>query len=226
MARDAAAWVDAWGTTVNVKPTEADQRACRSRRTPPSDRILASAKCLFFSLGYDAVSIDAVVKAAGVSKATVYARFQGKDHLLRCVIANECQVLSASECLGGLDALGVRRALTEIGTSYINTMISGGAISMLRLLSCRSVRLPESAQLLYDTVEGRFVHAAAECLERAVKSREINVSDTWLFATSFIGMVRGDLRTRALLGFDIHHHVDEARRSVGETVGLFMKSMK
>ena len=211
---------------MDVQSAEAVQRACRSRRLPPSDRILASAKRLFFSLGYDAVSIDAVVKAAGVSKATVYARFQGKDHLLRCVIANECQALSASECLGGLDSLEVRKALTEVGTSYINTLVSGDAISMIRLLSCRSVSFPELAQLLYDAVEGRFVHAAAKCLERAGKSGEINVPDTWLSATLFIGMARGDLRTRALLGFDVHPHGDEARRAVCEAVALIMNAVK
>lgn len=45
-------------------------------------RVLAAATTLFYEQGVRATGVDAVVAAAGVSKATVYAHFPSKDELV------------------------------------------------------------------------------------------------------------------------------------------------
>ena len=45
--------------------------------------------------GYGAASMDAIAKAAGVSKATVYAHFSGKDQLFAAIIAERMPGASA-----------------------------------------------------------------------------------------------------------------------------------
>ena len=44
-------------------------------------RILAAAKPIFLSKGYEAASIDAIAGSAGISKKTIYARFATKEDL-------------------------------------------------------------------------------------------------------------------------------------------------
>jgi AcrR family transcriptional regulator len=41
---------------------------------------------LFLDRGYDATSMDAIAKAAGTTKVTVYARFQSKEELFSSVL--------------------------------------------------------------------------------------------------------------------------------------------
>jgi TetR/AcrR family transcriptional repressor of mexJK operon len=51
---------------------------------PPASKaesILAAAKRSFLAAGFGAVSMDAIAREAGVSKATVYAHFAGKEEL-------------------------------------------------------------------------------------------------------------------------------------------------
>ena len=55
-----------------------------SKRRPPNDArrsILAAAERLFYAEGIGAVGVDAVAKAAGVTKRTLYYHFASKDDL-------------------------------------------------------------------------------------------------------------------------------------------------
>ena len=52
-----------------------------SEASPKCAAILAAAARLFMARGYATVSMDAVAKEAGVSKATLYAHFTGKEAL-------------------------------------------------------------------------------------------------------------------------------------------------
>ncbi|MFM7336263.1 MAG: TetR/AcrR family transcriptional regulator [Tabrizicola sp.] len=54
-------------------------------------RILAAAQALFIQHGYRATRMEAVAKAAGVAKATLYSRYPDKDALFR---AGSAQVMT------------------------------------------------------------------------------------------------------------------------------------
>ena len=56
-----------------------------------AESILAAAKRAFLANGFGAVSMDAIARDAGVSKATVYAHFVGKEELFGAVIGRECE---------------------------------------------------------------------------------------------------------------------------------------
>ena len=54
-----------------------------------AESILAAAKRTFLAAGFGAVSMDTIAREAGVSKATVYAHFAGKEELFGAVIGRE-----------------------------------------------------------------------------------------------------------------------------------------
>jgi AcrR family transcriptional regulator len=75
------------------------------------DRIVASAAKLFVANGFHSTSIDAIAKAVGGSRATVYQYFTGKDEIfLDLVRQGEHAVMEHGHRLGGLgpDAEGLR----------------------------------------------------------------------------------------------------------------------
>ena len=58
--------------------------------------VLDAATALFMAQGYGAVSMDAIARAAGVSKATLYAHFSSKDQLFATIIGEACRQNIAS----------------------------------------------------------------------------------------------------------------------------------
>src|ERR1700710_562225 len=49
---------------------------------PPRERILASARELFYRHGLHSVGVDAIAEAAGTNKMTLYRHFESKDDLI------------------------------------------------------------------------------------------------------------------------------------------------
>ena len=68
--------------------------------SPKRQLVLDAAASLFMAHGYGAVSMDAVARAAGVSKATLYAYFSSKDQLFATIIGEACrQKIALAELL-------------------------------------------------------------------------------------------------------------------------------
>ena len=84
----------------------------KSSQNPGAGRgdILAAATDLFAESGYDAVSISAIARRAGTSKANVFHHFGCKDALYLEVMRAACRTFEdvLSELDGGVDRCGVR----------------------------------------------------------------------------------------------------------------------
>ena len=59
---------------------------CAADGSPKRRQIVDAAQALFLAHGYGAVSMDAVARTAGVSKATLYAYFDSKDQLFATIV--------------------------------------------------------------------------------------------------------------------------------------------
>ena len=49
---------------------------------PPRERILETARALFYTRGVNNVGIDLIILESGVAKATLYKHFKSKDDLI------------------------------------------------------------------------------------------------------------------------------------------------
>ena len=58
--------------------------------TPKQRDIAEAATRLFITQGYASVSMDAIARAAGVSKATLYAYFASKERLFANLVGVAC----------------------------------------------------------------------------------------------------------------------------------------
>jgi AcrR family transcriptional regulator len=75
-------------------PAAATIAATRGRPTPEraaaiDAAIREAALAVFLGAGFDAATMEAVAQRAQVSKGTLYARYESKEHLFRAVIENE-----------------------------------------------------------------------------------------------------------------------------------------
>src|SRR5271169_6014472 len=87
------------------------------------ESILAAAKRTFLAGGFGAVSMDTIAREAGVSKATVYAHFSGKEDLFGAVIGRECERYFARFSARELDPGDVRASLTVLGCRFLELLL-------------------------------------------------------------------------------------------------------
>src|SRR5271155_488811 len=111
--------------------------------------ILAAAKRTFLGSGFGAVSMDTIAREAGVSKATVYAHFAGKEELFGAVIGRECERYLASFSVGELDPRDVRASLTVLGRRFLELVLSPDGIALHRIISAEVTRFPMLGEVFW-----------------------------------------------------------------------------
>src|SRR5258705_7717365 len=127
-------------------------------------KILEAARRVFMTDGYGAASMDAIAKAAGVSKATVYAHFSGKDQLFAAIIAQQCRVHSAIPTLDD-ERAAPEETLRALGRKFADLVLSPEVLDLYRIVVSETARFPELGRTLYETGPKRGIGRLAEYLQ-------------------------------------------------------------
>jgi TetR/AcrR family transcriptional repressor of mexJK operon len=170
--------------------------------SPKRRAILDAAAGLFMAEGYGAVSMDAVARAAQVSKATLYAHFTGKEALFAEIIDGNCARLkgSVAVALSG-HATPLRAALVEIGTQWLRFLLQPRVRALHRVVIGEGGRFPDLARSFYANGPVALRLWLADWLaEEAARGRLRPGTDAELAAEQFLSLLRGDLFLRATLG--------------------------
>lgn len=145
----------------------------------------------FIAHGYGGSSLTKIVKAAGVSKTTLYSRFESKEQLFHAIMREEIKRLDAATVL---KSQGKRPHLEEGLKAYANHMLElnlqGDLLAVNRLISSESHRFPELAAASAERAELGITRISTFILECA-KADGISCKDPAAVAEAFIFMLRG-----------------------------------
>ena len=94
--------------------------------------------------------MDMIAREAGVSKATVYAHFAGKEELFGAVIGRECERCFARFSAGELDPRDVRSSLAMLGRRFLDLVLSPDAIALHRIIVAEVTRFPALGQVFWQ----------------------------------------------------------------------------
>ncbi len=164
-----------------------------------AESILAAAKRTFLASGFGAVSMDTIAREAGVSKATVYAHFAGKEELFGAVIGRECERFLASFSAGELDPRDVRASLTVLGRRFLELVLSPDGIALHRIILAEVTRFPMLGEVFWRAGPERQRVQIEGFLQSAAASGTLSFHDTRLAAEQFLSLIRGEIQLRQLL---------------------------
>ncbi len=187
-------------------------------------QILEAAGRLFLEGGYGATSMDAVARAAGVSKATLYAYFTNKAELFSAIVAAECARAVPMVVCNNVDGLPVHEGLLKIGRTLLDLLLSPAALGVYRVVVAESPRFPELGRAFYHAGPARTLGAISAYLQAARDRGELTITEPTIAAELFWGMIRGHAHLRCLLLDD--KAPDAAQRDcyVQTVVTVFIRS--
>ncbi|HEY6432249.1 MAG TPA: TetR/AcrR family transcriptional regulator [Acetobacteraceae bacterium] len=162
--------------------------------------ILDAATELFIAQGYGAVSMDAIARAAGVSKATLYAYFRSKDQLFATIIREACQSNLAVQDFLPADQDDVRAALTRLANRMLRFLLEDRSLAIHRVVIAESVRFPELGRAFYESGPMTFTTAFSAWLREQTAAGRLAVTHPERAADQFAGMLKCGCYTRAALG--------------------------
>ena len=191
--------------------------------SPKRQLVLDAAASLFMAHGYGAVSMDAVARAAGVSKATLYAHFNSKDQLFATIIDEACRQKIALAELLPTDATDLRAALVTFGGRLLRFFLEERPLALHRVVIAESTRFPELGRAFYDNGPAALFRTLGSWLTEQTEAGRLAVTDAVMAAEQFVGMLRTSLFLRASLGLAPATEA-EIDATVEAAVTMFLKA--
>ncbi|MBS1213821.1 MAG: HTH-type transcriptional regulator RutR, partial [Proteobacteria bacterium] len=156
---------------------------------------------LMLERGYAATSIEAVARAAGVAKRTIYDRFADKRALFSAIVQHrwELNLFPGVEEAASAPA-DIETALKSIGRHLLATALTEEAIAMRRLVTAEAGRFPELLTVIYEQGFSRLMASIAQILSQGASRGELKIADPQFAAQQFMNMVFGPVQCAATHG--------------------------
>lgn len=186
------------------------------------DQVLEGARSVFMSDGYEGASVDAIAKAAGVSKATLYSYFADKKLLFMEVAKSECQaqIEEADAILS--DESSPRDVLCVAAERMLDFFLSDFGQSIFRMCVAESDRFPELGREFYETGPALFRARMVEYFREAVEAGELKIDDLELAADQFSELCKADLFPRVVFGIGDAITPADRNRVISGAVDTFL----
>ncbi|MEL7182297.1 MAG: TetR/AcrR family transcriptional regulator [Pseudomonadota bacterium] len=186
------------------------------------DQVLDGARTVFMADGYEGASVDAIARAAGVSKATLYSYFADKKLLFMEVAKAEChaQIEEADTIL--LHQASPREVLCIAAERMLGFFLSDFGQSIFRMCVAESDRFPELGQEFYETGPALFRERMVEYFREAVAADALVIADFELAADQFAELCKADLFARCVFNIGGPITEEDRKRVIDGAVETFM----
>jgi AcrR family transcriptional regulator len=163
------------------------ERPSDSRGVDPGKRrqILDGASRVFLAQGFDAASMGAIAREAGVSKGTLYVYFKSKEELFEAIV-EEQRRQQAEEIFTFDGEAAIEVELRRVGVGLARFLCRPGAVSPLRTVIAIADRMPELGAKFYAAGPARGIASLQRYLEDQVAAGVLKPHDCAVAAAQFM----------------------------------------
>ena len=198
-------------------------RPSRNEALRLRERILVAATELFLVEGYGSTSIESIAKRAGVSKRTLYDRFDDKAVLFAAVVHRIIGQIRPAADVPLVEGATLADILKRLAILILNAALSPQAIALHRLVNAEAARFPELVQAVArDGSTREATDLIAGLLERDLAAAKLSDDNREFAAAQFIFMVV-TLPQRRAMGFGTPMTPSELEAWTVRVVDLFLK---
>jgi TetR/AcrR family transcriptional regulator, mexJK operon transcriptional repressor len=182
-----------------LRRTDDDHNAPRRARGRPRLEDVAQIESLlldvalkeFLAHGYGGTSLTQIVRAAGISKTTLYTRFASKAELFRAIMHRQIEGFSAVHALRPAhEPLDMANGLKVYGNHMLQISLEGDLLQVNRLIYSESGRFPELG--LAAAERGQVgIDDLASFIRACAEAEGVSCRDPQAVASAFIFMLRG-----------------------------------
>jgi TetR/AcrR family transcriptional repressor of mexJK operon len=174
-------------------------RPSRANAEQLAHRIVDAATEQFFTLGYGATTIEAIARRAGVSKRTLYHRFEDKSALFSAVVHRTIERMRPPANVALLRGVDLAEDLRGLAQLVLHAALSAPAIQLHRLIVAESGRFPNlAAAVNNEGASEEAIRLIAALLEREARAGNLRVDNATFAAQQFLQMVISVPQRRAM----------------------------
>ncbi|MBS3895895.1 TetR/AcrR family transcriptional regulator [Silanimonas sp.] len=206
--------------------TNTARTAASGRPKDPEKRaaLVEAAGTLFCQHGFEAVSLEAIAQAAGVSKLTIYSHFGDKEGLFTAAVAARCQQQLPQGLFERSDGLPLRDALRAIGQAFTALVFSEDALQLNRTMAAQAQGDGRLAALYFAAGPKRLLEEMEGFLRGQQASGQLALGDPREAAAHFFVLLKGLEHLRCLIGLCPPPSPAQLAAHVERCVTLFLRA--
>lgn len=203
-------------------PGLSDPRSDSAKRR----QIMQGAGDVFLAQGFDAASMGAIARQAGVSKGTLYVYFKSKEELFESIVEEQC-ALQAKEIFTLDRAQDIQAELTRMAIAFVRFLCRRpDGVSPMRTVIAIADRMPELGARFYQTGPARGIASLKVYFEEQAAAGVLKPHDCEVAAAQFIDSCLSMTYKPMLFnaaGAPDDAHID---RVVGMAVGTYLAAYR
>jgi TetR/AcrR family transcriptional regulator, mexJK operon transcriptional repressor len=196
------------------------------RHTPRQEQrrqaLLAAAREVFDQAGYAAGSLDQVIERVGGSRRAVYSLFGGKRELFAAMATDLANRAVEGLAPSRIQGQSVEMVLLDFGRRVLGLLTEPTSVVLYRAIVAEGTRFPDLVATFFEHGPGRASAYLAQVLDEFARRGTLKLTDSQLAAELFVGMLRGDLHLRVVLGLRPPPDDAEIERFVHAAVRTFL----
>jgi AcrR family transcriptional regulator len=206
-------------------PRPSPGRPTREQQQQRSVELLNVALDTFLEQGFDQTTMEAIATRVGMSKRTIYARYEDKSALFRAAVRRAIQDYtvprSALEAVKSANLAATLSAVARLRIANISTPMG---TKLQRILSAQSHRFPELFNEAFEEGVGPTIEFLCEQFQQANARGEIAVSSLQRTAVAFLSLVVSGPSRIIVSGNALDDR--EISRRIQFAVNLFMNGVR
>lgn len=199
---------------------------CRddSKRGKRREAMLCAAHELFVEKGFDATTLNDIVRRSGGSLATLYDMFENKPGLLRALVLERCVTINGALDSAIATAHPYEQSLREIAEEMLDRFLDPAYLGLFRVVIAQCVAHPDLGQQIYDAGPIVCQTKAAAFFERQIAAGSIDADDPMEVSILFFQMICGDFLSQLAFGLPLERTTAERAAHLDRTLPVFIKA--
>jgi TetR/AcrR family transcriptional repressor of mexJK operon len=185
--------------------------------------IVRKAAALFIEKGYANVTMDEIIRLVGGSKATLYARFGGKEGLFETVIKEPC--VDVTHAIDIDPAGDVEAQLTQIARNFLRSVLNPKILELHRLMVSIGKTFPAVGSFFYESGPNTAYAIVASWMEKQQAAGKLAGGNPRQLAVLFLDMLLGEHQL-ALLTSPRQSSPKAIDQTVRAAVSLFLNGAR
>lgn len=183
-------------------------------------QILEGARRRFLAAGFEAASMEAIARDAGVSKGTLYVYFPNKESLFSALVEETKR--ESAESLAILEPEGhPEEVVTQFALRLIRRLLEPGHIALVRMVIGAADRFPEPARSFFDAGPASGARRLAAYFERLVAAGRVRMDDPEAAAWQFLSLCIHPIMARTLMSVEAPPDEARIRAHAERSVAMF-----
>jgi len=210
---------------LNAPSVTANERL-RDRGVARRQAFLKAARTVFLENGYEAASVNDVVRLAGGSLATLYSQFGSKEGLFFAVASDQHDRLARDIVPQNVDHLPFEEYLHAFGESLLRATLSREHMAFYRSFIAEGRKFPELLKRYLANGAEDVRGVLSTRIEAWAKENSVNLVDADMLPAYFINLLRTRLHYRMLSEDEFTPTEEEIREHVAKAVRFFLRSLR